>query len=72
MATGVSLPGLPGLQVNASVKFHRQELFKAEEIQDVIVDCDLAAELQPKASVSQPKPKCLFSVGSPTLPHLFP
>jgi hypothetical protein len=32
----------------------RQELFKAEEIQDVIVDCDLAAELQPKATVSQP------------------
>lgn len=44
----------------------------AEEIQDVIVDCDLAAELQPKASVSQPIPKRLFSVGSPTLPCLLP
>ena len=42
----------------------------AEEIQDVIVDCGLAAELQPKASVSPSKPKCLFSAGSPTLPRL--
>jgi len=50
----------------------RQELFKAEEIQDVIVHCDLAAELQPRISVSLPKPRCPFSLVSFTPPHLLP
>jgi hypothetical protein len=48
--------------VHASIQLDGQAAFEAEEVDHVVVDRVLAAELQAKASVSQQVPSCFFSV----------
>ena len=57
------LPHLAGLRVSPTVKFDRQAMFEAIEIDDPVFDSALAAELCTQLSVSQEIPRRSFGFG---------